>query len=104
MGKKNINSDFSIGHFKPIGSKRYLNDLHEYIFHFTKKGKVKLDKLAIGVSFQDKSNIKRWKSNKIKEIEEMFGLYHMIQLERPHHAVFPKKLPYICKVTWNSTR
>jgi len=61
---KNINSDFSIGHFKPIRSKRYLNDLQEYIFHFIKKGKVKLDKLAIGVSFQDKLNIKRWKSNK----------------------------------------
>jgi len=99
LGKKNINSDFSIGHFKPIRSKRYLNDLHEYIFHFTKKGKVKLDKLAIGVSFQDKSNIKRWKSNKEDKRDRgnvWFIPYDTIRKGRPHPAVFPKKLPYLC--------
>ena len=26
----------SYGHFKPISSRRFLNDCHEYIFHFTK--------------------------------------------------------------------
>ena len=26
----------TFGHFKPINSKRFLNDCHEYIFHFTK--------------------------------------------------------------------
>ena len=29
----------SHGHFKPISSKRFLNDCHEYIFHFTKTGR-----------------------------------------------------------------
>ena len=33
----------SYGHFKPISSKRFLNDCHEYIFHFTKTGRVELD-------------------------------------------------------------
>ena len=28
----------TFGHFKPINSKRFLNDCHEYIFHFTKIG------------------------------------------------------------------
>ena len=51
---------FSIGHFKPIPSNRYLNNFYEFIFHFTKKGDVKLDKLAIGVPYQDKSNVRRW--------------------------------------------
>jgi site-specific DNA-methyltransferase (adenine-specific) len=54
----------SFGHFKPINSDRFLNNIHESIFHFTKNGAVKLDRLSIGVPFQDKSNIKRFKSNK----------------------------------------
>jgi site-specific DNA-methyltransferase (adenine-specific) len=49
----------SYGHFKPINSKRFLNDCHEYIFHFTKSGRVKIDRLAVGVPYQDKSNIAR---------------------------------------------
>src|SRR5207247_3562525 len=47
----------SYGHFKPISSKRFLNDCHEYIFHFTKTGRVEIDRLAIGVPYQDKTNI-----------------------------------------------
>ena len=59
IGKNNfIKSDSSIGHFKPIVSRR-LSDLHEYISHFTKKGDLVIDKLAIGVVYQDKSNIER---------------------------------------------
>src|SRR5437879_3741012 len=50
----------SYGHFKPVSSKRYLNDCHEYIFHFTKTGRVEIDRLAIGVPYQDKTNISRW--------------------------------------------
>jgi site-specific DNA-methyltransferase (adenine-specific) len=50
----------SIGHFKPITSERYLTDVQEYIFHFTKTENVKIDKLAIGVNI--KTNIGRWKS------------------------------------------
>src|SRR5438045_8638190 len=33
----------SFGHFKPISSKRFLNDCHESIFHFTKNGRVEID-------------------------------------------------------------
>jgi site-specific DNA-methyltransferase (adenine-specific) len=36
----------SRGHFKPISSRRFLNDCHEYVFHFTKTGRVELDRLA----------------------------------------------------------
>jgi len=52
----------NVGHFKPINSKRFLNDAHEYVFHFTKTGKVPLDRLAIGAPYKDGSNITRWKS------------------------------------------
>ncbi|MET0168423.1 MAG: site-specific DNA-methyltransferase, partial [Vicinamibacterales bacterium] len=53
--------DESAGHYKPITSPRFLHDCHEYIFHFTKTGTVPLDRLAIGVPYQDKSNIGRWR-------------------------------------------
>lgn len=51
--------DDSVGHFKPISSKRFLNQNHESIFHFTHNGDVPIDRLAIGVPFKDKSNIER---------------------------------------------
>jgi site-specific DNA-methyltransferase (adenine-specific) len=77
----NIIGDFSIGHFKPVPSNRYLNNCFEFIFHFTKKGDTQLEKLAIGVPYQDKSNIKRWMfTNNIDNRDVvMFGLYHMKQ-------------------------
>src|SRR4051812_40707466 len=31
----------SYGHFKPINSPRFVNDCHEYVFHFTPQGKTK---------------------------------------------------------------
>jgi len=51
--------DDSVGHFKPISSRRYLNQNHESIFHFTLTGEVPIDRLAIGVPFMDKSNLAR---------------------------------------------
>ncbi len=50
----------SAGHFKPINSKRFVNDCHEYLFHLTKTGKVPLERRAAGVEYADKSNIARW--------------------------------------------
>lgn len=50
----------SVGHFKPINSKRFVNDCHEFVFHFTQTGKVPVDRIAVGVPYADKSNIKRW--------------------------------------------
>jgi site-specific DNA-methyltransferase (adenine-specific) len=49
------------GHFKPVTSKRYLDRAHELILHLTKFGDVVLDRLAVGVPFADRSNIKRQK-------------------------------------------
>jgi site-specific DNA-methyltransferase (adenine-specific) len=89
----------SIGHFKPISSRRFMNDFHEYIFHFTKDGNVKLDKLAIGVPYQDKTNIGRWKTAKEDRRDRgnvWFIPYQTIRKERPHPAVFPERLPYLC--------
>jgi site-specific DNA-methyltransferase (adenine-specific) len=48
------------GHFKPINSKRYLNHTWEHLLHLTKAGETPVDRLAVGVPFQDKSNIRRF--------------------------------------------
>lgn len=97
----NIVDDVAVGHFKPIVSSRFLNDCHEYIFHFTKNGKSILDKLSVGVPYQDKSNVGRWKQAKQDRRDRgntWFIPYDTIKMrkERPHPATFPTKLPEMC--------
>ena len=90
---------FSVGHFRPIRSNRYLTNTHEYIFHFTKTGTQNLEKLSIGVPYQDKSNIKRWKSveqDKRDRGNVWFISYPTIQSSRSHPAIFPEKLASLC--------
>jgi site-specific DNA-methyltransferase (adenine-specific) len=93
----------SHGHFKPISSKRFLNDCHEYVFHFTHDGKVELDRGAVGVPYQDKSNIARWSHTKGSDLRcrgnTWFVPYETIQRrakERPHPATFPVQLAEWC--------
>ena len=93
----------SYGHFKPISSKRFLNDCQEYIFHFTKTGRVELDRLAIGVPYQDKTNIARWSHTRGADLRcrgnTWFIPYETIQnraKERPHPATFPVQLAEWC--------
>jgi site-specific DNA-methyltransferase (adenine-specific) len=89
----------AVGHYQPVNSSRYLSGGHEFIFHFTQHGDVKLDKTSIGVPYQDKSNIKRWKSVR-EDLRERgnawFIPYETIQESRPHPTVFPEKLPEMC--------
>jgi len=93
----------SSGHFKPINSKRFLTDCHEYIFHLTKTGKVVIDRLSVGVPYVDKSNLKRWKHSEGRDIRcrgnTWFVPYKTIKSrdkDRPHPATFPKELPAMC--------
>ena len=93
----------SHGHFKPISSKRFLNDCHEYVFHFSLTGKVELNRLALGVPYQDKSNIARWTHTKGGDLRcrgnTWFVPYETIQRrakERPHPATFPVQLAEWC--------
>ena len=93
----------SYGHFKPISSKRFLNDCHEYVFHFTKTGQVEIDRLKIGVPYQDKTNIARWSHTRGSDLRcrgnTWFIPYETIQSrakERPHPATFPVQLAEWC--------
>ncbi len=95
----NIIDDIAVGHYKPLNSPKFLSMCHEYIFHFTKKGDAKLNKLAVGVKYQDKSNIGRWKSA-TQDLRDRgntwFIPYETIWESRPHPTVFPEKLPEMC--------
>ena len=98
----NIRGDIAVGHFKPVNSNRFVNRCHEYIFQFTKDGNVELDKLAVGIPYQDKTNIGRWKKA-TKDLRDRgdtwFIPYETIwsrKKQRPHPSTFPPKLPLMC--------
>lgn len=92
----------SYGHFKPINSDRYLNNNWEHIFHFTKVGNVKIDRLSIGVPYVYKDNIERWSSVE-KDVRcrgnVWFIPYETITSRKDrgkHPAVFPAELALNC--------
>ena len=91
----------SVGHFKPVGGQRFLHHNHEHLFHLTLSGDVKLDRLAIGVPFKDKSNIAR--RGHAKDLRcrgnTWFIPYDTVQskAEKFHHpSTFPVALPRWC--------
>lgn len=93
----------SAGHFKPINSKRFVNDCHEYVFHLTKSGNLEIDRRAAGVPYVHKSNIDRWGHTGGKDLRcrgnTWFIPYETIQSrdkERPHPATFPIALVEQC--------
>ena len=94
--------DVAVGHYKPINSDRFVNDCHEYIFHFTPRGRTPLDRRAVGVPYQDPSNIKRWAAageGLRCRGNTWFVPYETIQSrdrDRPHPASFPPKIPEQC--------
>jgi site-specific DNA-methyltransferase (adenine-specific) len=97
-----LTRDLAIGHYKPINSARFLNDCHEFIFHFTPGGATTLDRLALGVPYQDQSNIARWRgaADGVRcRGNTWFIPYETIQRrdrDRPHPATFPSQLPEQC--------
>jgi site-specific DNA-methyltransferase (adenine-specific) len=93
----------SAGHFKPINSPRFITDCHEYLFHFTRSGSVPIDRLAVGVPYEDKSNVARWGHTDGKDCRcrgnNWFIPYKTINSrdkQRPHPATFPTELAEMC--------
>jgi site-specific DNA-methyltransferase (adenine-specific) len=97
-----LSRDLAVGHYKPINSDRFLNDCHEFVFHFTPGGSTSLDRLALGVPYQDQSNVGRWRSaaQGVRcRGNTWFIPYETIQRrdrDRPHPATFPSQLPEQC--------
>ena len=97
-----LDRDVAIGHYKPINSERFVNDCHEFIFHFSPSGRTRLDRRAVGVPYQDRSNIARWATSGDGlrcRGNTWFIPYETIQnrdRDRPHPASFPPKVPEQC--------
>ena len=97
-----LDRDIAVGHYKPINSDRFVNDCHEFIFQFSPLGRTPLDRLAIGVPYQDASNIARWRTggtNRRCRGNTWFIPYDTIQSrdkDRPHPATFPPRVPEYC--------
>ena len=97
-----LTKDLNVGHYKPINSDRFVNDCHEFVFHLTPAGRTPLDRLAIGVKYQDASNVARWRAGAANlrcRGNTWFIPYETIQdrdKDRPHPATFPPRLPEYC--------
>jgi site-specific DNA-methyltransferase (adenine-specific) len=97
-----LSDDLAVGHYKPINSRRFLHDCHEFVFHFSPGGATPLDRQAVGVKYQDQSNVARWRtaaSGVRCRGNTWFIPYETIQSrekDRPHPATFPPKLPEMC--------
>jgi site-specific DNA-methyltransferase (adenine-specific) len=100
--RANLEDDLAVGHYKPINSRRFVHDSHEFVFHFTASGDTPIDRQAIGVRYQDQSNVGRWRtagSGVRCRGNTWFIPYETIQSrekDRPHPATFPPKLPEMC--------
>jgi len=94
-----LSRDLNVGHYKPINSDRFVNDCQEFIFHFTPGGRTPLERRAIGVTYQDQSNVARWgggANTRRCRGNTWFIPYDTIQSrdkDRPHPATFPPRLP-----------
>lgn len=100
--RSGLADDLSVGHYKPINSERFLHDCQEFIFHFSHDARSSLDRLALGVKYQDASNVSRWRhagGGLRCRGNAWFIPYETIQSrdrDRPHPATFPPRLPEYC--------
>lgn len=108
--RSGLDDDLAVGHYKPINSGRFVNDCHEFVFHFSPEGQTPINRTAIGVKYQDKSNVTRWRgagSGLRCRGNTWFLPYDTIQSrdeERPHPATFPWRLPAYCLKLHGLTR
>lgn len=93
--------DDSVGHFKPVPGERFLHRNHEHVFHLTHEGGVRLDRLAVGVPFKDKSNIARRRH--VQDLrcrgDTWFVPYETVRSKTQkfsHPGTFPLDLPRWC--------
>jgi site-specific DNA-methyltransferase (adenine-specific) len=92
------------GHFIPNNSKKHLNNLFEYVFHFTKDGNKEIHRNSIGVPYKDKRNMERFKNNLNKGDVRCAGNIWFIphrtiknkQERKNHPTIFPEELVRRC--------
>lgn len=97
---KSIHVDgHSRGHFSPMQGRRFVNRAWEFVFHFTKSGDVPLDRLAVGVPYEAKSNRIRSGFEKRCAGDVWFvphSTVHGSEERADHPATFPPELGERC--------
>jgi site-specific DNA-methyltransferase (adenine-specific) len=87
-------------HYRPIQGDRRVNNLTEFIFMMHKGAMPKLNRLAIGIPYADKSNVKRFAGGRdLKCRGNVWRIdYDTIQSkdEKLHNDRFPEELPELC--------
>lgn len=91
----------SHGHFTPLNGDRFLNQNWEHVFHLTKTGDVKLDRLGVGVPYEDKGNLRRNQAEQDRRCGgDVWFIPHETTRDRSgkdfHPCVFPVELPERC--------
>jgi site-specific DNA-methyltransferase (adenine-specific) len=91
------------GHVKPISGERFLNKGWEFLLHFTHRGEVPLERVAVGVQYADLANLGRGTRGKHGNRRCAGDVWHLpyetIQRrssDRPHPATFPVALAERC--------
>lgn len=91
------------GHSRPINSPRFLNHNFEHLFHFSTGGNAPLNRLAVGVPYQDKQNLTRGTRGQHGDVrcagDVWFVPYATVQSRREkggHPAIFPPELVERC--------
>lgn len=85
--------------FSPIQGDKRLNNLTEFIFQFSKGTDYHLDRLSIGVPYEDKSNIGRYSDQDLRCGGNVWIIpYETIQRsgQKLHPHRFPVELPKRC--------
>ena len=91
----------SHGHFTPIMGNHFLNHNFESVYQFTKTGKIKIDRLAIGVPYEYECNRLRNSSPRnVRCAGDVWLIPHETVHEKRdkgfHPAVFPTELATRC--------
>lgn len=97
----------TVGHAKHIQSDRFVNDTWEVVYHLTKSCDVDVDRLAkgLGVPYEDKANLSRWKEARERGDLRCRGSVWMVPYETiqsreedrgGHPATFPQRLAELC--------
>lgn len=88
----------SVGHFRPIASPRYVNKCFELVYHLTFNGMVEINRLAVGVTYKDKSNLLRFGHKEDKRCAGNVWFIPMPTTQKgsEHPAEFPVDLPRKC--------
>lgn len=88
-------------HYRPLQGNKRVNNLTEFIFMLA-KGSPDIDRLSIGIPYEDKSNIKRWKGTNNKDLKCRGNVWNIkyetvnSKEEKLHNDRFPIELPEFC--------